>query len=308
MPTTLGDIADQVRKIPMSDLLTARGFVASRQGGSTMWRGNANAINVTGDMWFDHKKGRGGVGTIDLVMYLDGQPFKDAVLSLWRDRHGPFDAPLAPRVSTATQLPQRRPLADLMAEYAKRDDSRWHNATAFLTKHRGLPAGTIGELYRQGRIFANDRGGVVFLHTDRVGQVAGATIKSTNPYSHFQQCVGNKTGAWFYVGTSSNEASTIVVTESPIDAISYHALHAKKGMCILSLAGQYISDELLQTCDKNIIIAIDNPAFEQSDRAAEITRGIIAATIETFPHALVHTPNTKDWNDDLRQPKRLVMK
>jgi hypothetical protein len=127
-----------------------------------------------------------------------------------------------------------------MAEYAKRDDSRWHNATAFLTKHRGLPAGTIGEIYRHGRIFANDRGGVVFLHTNRVGQVAGATIKSTNPYSHFQQCVGNKTGAWFYVGTSPNEASTIVVTESPIDAISYHALHAKKGMCILSLAGQYI--------------------------------------------------------------------
>jgi hypothetical protein len=55
-------------------------------------------------------------------MYLDGQPFKDAVLSLWIDRHGPFDAPPA-RVSAALPLPERRPLADLMAEYAKRDDS-----------------------------------------------------------------------------------------------------------------------------------------------------------------------------------------
>jgi hypothetical protein len=72
----------------------------------------------------------------------------------------------------------------------------------------------------------------------------------------------------------------------------------------VSLAGQYIPDEFLQTCDKKaIIIAIDNPAFERSDRAAEITREIITATIAKCPQALVHTPNTKDWNDDLRQPK-----
>ena len=100
----------------------SRGFVARKEGNSTMWRGNAQAINVTGDaLWFDHKSGKGGVGTIDLVMHLDGQSFREAVHSLSGGRHGRFDA----HPAVATPLAERRPLGELMDEYARRDDTRW---------------------------------------------------------------------------------------------------------------------------------------------------------------------------------------
>jgi hypothetical protein len=76
-------MAADVRKIPLSQVLSSRGFVARKEGNSTMWRDNAHAINVTGDaLWYDHKAGKGGVGTIDLVMHLDGQSFREAVNSL----------------------------------------------------------------------------------------------------------------------------------------------------------------------------------------------------------------------------------
>ena len=295
-------MAADVRKIPLSEVLSSRGFVARKEGNSTMWRGNAQAINVTGDaLWFDHKSGKGGVGTIDLVMHLDGQSFREAVHSLSGGHHGRFDAHSA----AATPLAERRPLGELMDEYARRDDTRWPNAFAYLTKRRCLPAEVVDDLHKCGRVYANDRGGVVFLHHDELGQLGGATIKSSNPYSHFAQCVGNKTGSWFHVGLPPADCQTIAITESPIDAISYHVLHPEKHLCVVSVAGQYIPDDLLRVCrNKKTIIAIDNPALERSEQAADITRGIIETTLAKCPHAHLHTPAAKDWNDDLCQAAR----
>ena len=295
-------MAADVRKIPLSEILSSRGLVARKEGNSTMWRGNAQAINVTGEtLWFDHKSGKGGVGTIDLVMHLDGQSFREAVNSLSEGHHRRFDA----HAAVAIPLPERRPLGELMDEYARRDDARWPNAFAYLTKRRCLPAAVIEDLHKCGRIYANDRGGVVFLHYDELGQLGGATIKSSNPYSHFAQCVGNKTGSWFHVGCAPYEAATIAITESPIDAISYHVLHPEKHLCVVSVAGQYIPDDLLRVShNKKTIIAIDNPALERSEQAADITRGIIETTLAKCPHAHLHTPAAKDWNDDLCQAAR----
>ena len=70
MPSQLASVANDVRTIPLSEVLSARGLVGRKEGNSTMWRGNAWAINVTGDsLWFDHKAGKGGAGAIDLVMH-----------------------------------------------------------------------------------------------------------------------------------------------------------------------------------------------------------------------------------------------
>ena len=290
-------MAADVRKIPLSEVLSSRGFVARKEGNSTMWRGNAQAINVTGDaLWFDHKAGKGGVGTIDLIMHLDGQSFREAVNSLAGGRYSrsaDLDAVPVPFV-------ERRPLAEMMDEYARREDTRWPHAFAYLTKRRCLPAEGVEDLHKAGRIYANDRGGVVFLHHDEKGQLGGATIKSTNPYSNFAQCIGNKTGSWFHVGSSPAEAGTIAITESPIDAISYHTLHPEKHLCVVSVAGQFIPDDLLRVCHgKKTILAIDNPAFERSEQAAVMSYAIIDATLAKCPNAHLHTPAAKDWNDDL---------
>ena len=302
-------MAADVRKIPLSEILRSRGFEGRKEGNSTMWRGNAQAINVTGDaLWFDHKAGKGGVGCIDLVMHLDNQTFREAVASLSGGRYSRLDTP--PAVVMAP--PERRPLAELMSEYARRDDDRWQHAFAYLTKHRCLPPAVVEDLHKSGRVYANDRGGVVFLHHDAHGQVGGATIKSTNPYSHFAQCVGNKTGSWFYVGqpprrpySADQDCLAIAITESPMDAISYSVLHPEEHLCVVSVAGQYIPDQLLRICHgKKMIIALDNPAYEHSEQAAVISRGIIETTMAKCPHAHLHIPAAKDWNDDLCQAAR----
>lgn len=309
MPSQLASVANDVRNIPLSEVLKRHGLEPHKEGNSTMWRGNAWAINVTGDsLWFDHKAGKGAAGPIDLQMHLGNQSFKDAVASLsggkpavawnageWdraRERYGDLVIDLAPNLS------ERRPLTELMNQYAKRDDNRWPHSFNYLTRQRCLPALTVNDLHGGGRIYSNNRGGIVFLHRDTNGGVGGATIKSTS--SKFSQCVGNKTGAWFHVGPPPLDAHSVAITESPIDAISYSVLHPDKHLCVVSIAGQYIPDQLLQACeDKNVIIGLDNPALERSEQAGDITRGIIETTKAKCPHAHLHTPSAKDWNDDL---------
>jgi hypothetical protein len=75
-------MAADVRKIPLSDILASRGFVARKEGNSTMWRGNAQAITSRVTRYGLTTKAGRGVGTIDLVMHLDGQSFREAVHSL----------------------------------------------------------------------------------------------------------------------------------------------------------------------------------------------------------------------------------
>ena len=315
MPSRLESI-DYARSTPLSEVLSARGLEGRKQGNSVMWRSNAwrgggfASINVTGDsLWFDHKAGKGGSGAIDLVMHLDNLSFKEAVGSLsggrpWNDgnlqdawdkanrKYGELE------VNFASPIPERRPLPEMLNQYAKRDDYRWPQAFSYLTKRRCLPPEIVSDLHRAGRIYANNRSGIVFLHHDTHGQVAGATIKST--YSKFSQCVGNKTGAWFHVGPPPLDCQAIAITESPIDAISYSVLHPDKHLCVVSIAGQYIPDQLLQAADdKSVIIGLDNPALERSEQAGSITRGIIETTMAKCPHAHLHTPAAKDWNDDL---------
>ena len=319
MASHLASVANEVRTIPLSEVLRARGLDPHKEGNSTMWRGNAWAINVTGDsLWFDHKAGKGGSGAIDLVMHMENASFKEAVASLSGGRPIsplPSDAwDKATRkygdlvIDLAPHLAERRPLTEVMNQYAKRDDYRWPQAFSYLTNRRCLPPAVINELHRAGRIYSNNRGGIVFLHHDTNGGVGGATIKSTN--SKFSQCIGNKTGAWFHVGPPPLDAHAIAITESPVDAISYSVLHPDQHLCVVSIAGQYIPDHLLQVAeDKSVIIGLDNPALERSEQAGDITRGIIETTKAKCPHAHLHTPVSKDWNDDLcAQTKRHVVK
>jgi hypothetical protein len=55
-------IADQVREIPLLDLLHRHGFQTRPEGISFRARNDRYNIVVTGNRWFDNKAGVGGVG------------------------------------------------------------------------------------------------------------------------------------------------------------------------------------------------------------------------------------------------------
>ena len=79
---TITELADQVRNIPLREVLDLYGFEAKREGTTLRAKSDLYNIVVTGSMWFDNKAGVGGAGAIDLVIHLARVDFSGACRSL----------------------------------------------------------------------------------------------------------------------------------------------------------------------------------------------------------------------------------
>ena len=75
-------IADQVRNIPLREVLERYGFEAKPEGTTLRARDEHHNIVVTGSRWFDNKAGVGSAGAIDLVIQIAKVDFSAACRSL----------------------------------------------------------------------------------------------------------------------------------------------------------------------------------------------------------------------------------
>ena len=78
-------IADQVRNIPLREVLERYGFEAKADGTTLRAKSDFHNIVVTGSKWFDNKAGVGGAGAIDLVIHFAKADFSAACRSLAGD-------------------------------------------------------------------------------------------------------------------------------------------------------------------------------------------------------------------------------
>jgi hypothetical protein len=301
----ISELADQVRGIPLRDVLEHYGFETKPEGTTLRARSGHHNIVVTGSRWFDNKANVGGGGAIDLVMHIAGVEFSAACRSL-ADEFRPLAAaqsdvsfPSSLRSQPATG---KKSFEELAAIYAVRDDSSWWIARAYLVEQRKISHPLVDELHARGSIYANDHRpnpSLVFLHLDQHGKARGATLRDTRHQSAFRPCLGNKLTAWFTIGNLA-EADRIVAVESPIDALSYYSFFGCSGdsLAVVSCAGATVPYELMfQACDRrrSFVVALDN------DAAGE--RGWAKAWDDTVDWAgfrlSSECPTYKDWNDDL---------
>ena len=75
-------LADQVRSIPLREVLERYGFEVKAEGTTLRAKSDLHNIVVTGSKWFDNKAGVGGAGAIDLVIHLARADFSAACRSL----------------------------------------------------------------------------------------------------------------------------------------------------------------------------------------------------------------------------------
>jgi hypothetical protein len=146
----ISELADQVRDIPLRDVLERYGFEPRREGTTLRAKSLHHNIVVTGGRWFDNKANIGGGGAIDLVMHLGGVDFMAACISLV-DQFRPLAAGQSdlsfPSSSQRQPAPRKKPFEELMALYAARDDSNWPIARAYLIEQRKTSAGLVDELH-----------------------------------------------------------------------------------------------------------------------------------------------------------------
>jgi hypothetical protein len=137
----ISELADQVRNIPLSEVLERYGFEAKPEGTTLRAKSEHHNIVVTGSRWFDNKAGVGGAGAIDLVIHIAKADFSSACRSL-ADQFRPLAAsqtPLSfPKGSRQFPRQEKKSFEELAAIYAVRDDSKWPIACAYLVEKRKI--------------------------------------------------------------------------------------------------------------------------------------------------------------------------
>lgn len=190
--------ADELREIPLRDVLEWSGLTVRPEGVSYRARDERHNIVATGSRWFDNKAGIGGGGAIDLCQHLTGADFSTACRILAEDVGS---IPVRQGVTHHAQPTLRRaepvhvPFLELASRYAWRDEQNWPLARTYLVETRGIGAGIVDRLHAVGSIYANDHRpnpSLVFLHRTACGRVEGASLRDTRTGSKFRPCLGDK--------------------------------------------------------------------------------------------------------------------
>ncbi len=310
----LGALAAQVRQVDLREVIERLGGVRDRHDGH-MWRLDGDHINITGEKFYNHDQRRGGGGAIDLVMHATGYDFKQAVGWLKHEH----SAELA--VAAATHHGARR-AQEIAAREARpafvppqEERARWSQVRDYLTDVRALPERLVDALHRAGTLYADGRSNAVFLRRDHEGHTIGAFLRGTDPESDYKGlAAGTRRDAGHFSHTtpapheSWGQRPTLVLAESPIDALSWQAARAPGGLSSGPLT--VISTDGLGALPWREIVATQQAGgvvrvATDHDRAGERLWRELSdryPSEETFGRLVRERPALKDWNDDLRFP------
>lgn len=148
----------------------------------------------------------------------------------------------------------------------------------------------------QGTVHRDQRGNVVFPYHDDNG-LCGFEMKH-HGYTGFSRH-GEK-GVW-----SSNSGladNCLVITESPIDAMSYHLLHGDHHTRYISVGGQYRKKQrelVISAMDRMLSGSVVVMAFD-NDTQGQVFAEEFTAMAPEHVRVIRALPETgKDWNDQL---------
>lgn len=289
--------AEQLRDLPLEDVAYELGLDPDDK---CRWKGQGYIISINGSKFYDFSaEQQGGGGAIDLVMHVQGCEFKQAVAWL-HDRFGESGMLRAVTHLTkerATQIAQTEPAPKFVPPIP--DESRWQGVQRYLTQERKLPESWIKGLHQQGLVYADSKQNAVFIQHSLDGDVTGAFLRGTvgKDNTFIGLAPGTKRSAgWFYInlgGSEDDPIQTVVLTKSPIDALSKTVLDSPHSTRTLYLSADSVRSlpvEFLRGVPQ-VIAAYDN------DSAGNETARQIKQLI---PQATRSRAAAKDWNEELQ--------
>ena len=292
--TRYADIANQVRDLPLKDVVYELGLEADPND-KHKWQNEHHTINITGSKFYDWKQMKGGGGAIDLVMHINECDYKQSVATLC-DRFGESAA-----LEAATYKTREIIKTEAVREFVPPvlEPNKWQKVRKYLTRERKLPSGLVDRLHEQGLIYADKNQNAVFIRRSiDEEKITGATLRGTagddNKFKGLAKGSKRKEG-WFYFDKgeqSSDPVRRVVLVESPIDAMSLAVLERTDSKKTLYLstdgAGQIPTEFLAEV--KEVVIAYDN------DSSGNLMAQRVSSQL---PNAVRKSPKTIDWNQDL---------
>lgn len=256
-------------------------------------------LMVTGNMWNQRSTNKGG-NALDFLQEIEKRSFKESIQRLLNQEHG------YERITTS----QREQRPKVPFELPERNET-FKRVIAYLTKTRGLDAEIVLKEIKAGNLYEDKQyHNAVFVGKDQNNEPKWAQKRSTlSDHKMIYDQTGSDARFPFFYG--NKHSNTVIVTESPIEALSYASLIKMHGndpekTAILPLGGvhdtalqQYLRDN---PHVKNIVTALNNDRATKPDEikgreASELIqkkyegKGIYVKQV---------FPKGKDWNDDLR--------
>ncbi len=312
-------LVERVRQISLESILAYHGLTPRREGSTTRYKDDrVNVVVGARDLWFDNAASVGGRGPIDLILHLkygasprsaSMRDFEEAVH--WLATFQPGTGVASPIQSVLPTSPKpKESFESQAARLALRDDARWPLARNYLLNVRGLPSNLVDGLHHRVDIYASfslqrpQRTGVCFVHRNLAGEPHGATIRPVDSGPGVPFSIGEKQGAWFTLGDLGN-SSRIVVTEAPIDALSYVALKRPEDTVVMAMSSSHVYQPVLRAAHERrweLAVGFDNDRAGHAgwERCRENHR--ILYPDDLPPRRIV--PAGKDWNDDLHLAPR----
>lgn len=287
------------RDINLSEYAAYRGYHYDRKQSYQnviVMRNDREKINVSKDagghwIFYSRETEKGG-SIIDFVQKIDSKSLGDVRKELRPWISGDLFKPIVHEKDfQQTVQPVKKDRESVLKEF---------NGIVAVENHRYLKSRGIDsiDLRFKGKVFSDLHNNVVFPHIDREGVCC---MEKCN-FDFKGNSKGGDKGLW--CSNSYKSDTVLVITEAPIDALSYHVLKPNIQARYISFSGQMQDKqiEILKSAinkmpdHSTIILATDN------DIAGHAHAKKISALSENKTHTILRDiPETgKDWNDQLK--------
>ena len=286
-------VLENMRHIPIKTVLENRGYKLAQEG--QFYRVKTDKLNLVinpaDNTFFDNKAQKKGFGAINIMTNVEGFKFREATEYL-AEHYGSDKVAKEvlnhPNLKVSAQSLVISNLTKTLSEVPKSDKEALPEVVKHLTKTRKLDPVLVKEMTDAGQIYAekrNDRVNAVFSNPENsYAFVRGITsIKFTQSRGQMD----------FIKTQNTPEPKKIYLFESPIDMLSYRTLYPEKQGQFVSLQGSSMTgkiEELKLNSFEKVVCCFDND--RQGKVFAEKVKSIC-------PTAEVHTPSSKDFNQDL---------
>ena len=173
---------------------------------------------------------------------------------------------------------------------------------------RGLQSQTLNNAAFKGKIFnvkIGEHENIGFPYYDAEGEIAGYEIRNKQ-YKHMVE--GSKRSSCVWHSNIPNKLDFVLLTESPIDSLSYYQLKGKENTLYVAFAGAVGDDQI--TTLKAIIRNTDTSrdfkfvsAVDNDDAGRRYTEKFRNAFSENL---IVDIPFLKDFNEDLKKSQTMI--